>query len=277
VHIVFIGGGGATVKSMLHAFHTHPGLCCGLLVLGFLVPAAQAEDRSQFLAQLGLPERTKQLLVVTAADWRTSKGALQQYARDGRAWKPVDIAFPVALGRNGMGWGRGRFSLDVQAAPEKLEGDGKSPAGIFELGDAFGYSPMPPQGCRLPYRMATSLDYFVDDPESKEYNSWIRLTPDDNFPQKRWKSFERMRLDSDAYELGIVVKHNMTPVVAGKGSAIFLHLRGGPDTTAGCTAMSRNNLVEALRWLDTSRRPLLVQVPETVLQAGKQKPVLRFQ
>jgi L,D-peptidoglycan transpeptidase YkuD (ErfK/YbiS/YcfS/YnhG family) len=274
VHIVFIGGGGATVKSMLHAFHTHPGLCCGCLFLSLLAPGARAEDRSLFLLQLGLPENTKQLLLVTAADWITSKGALQLYARDQTIWSPVGTSLPVTLGRNGMARGRGRFRWDAQAGPEKLEGDGKSPAGIFELGDAFGYAPLPPSGCRLPYRMATSLDYFVDDPESKEYNSWIRLTPDDNFPEKRWKSFERMRLDSNAYELGIIVKHNMTPVVAGKGSAIFLHLwSGSARPTAGCTAMSRENMLKVLGWLDPSRQPLLLQLPEAVLLRAKEGPI----
>jgi len=260
---------------MLHLVHTQATICCSLLFLSLLGRTTRAEDRSQFLAQLGLPKTTQQLLLVTAVDWSASKGALQQYARGAQAWSPVGASFPVTLGRNGMGWGRGRFILAVQAGPEKLEGDAKSPSGIFELGDAFGYSPVPPQGCRLPYRMATSLDYFVDDPQSKHYNSWIRLTPDDNFPQKRWKSFERMRPDTDAYELGIVVKHNMAPVVAGKGSAIFLHVWSGSEKpTAGCTALSRGDLLELLRWLEPSKQPLLVQLPETLFPRMNDAPIL---
>jgi L,D-peptidoglycan transpeptidase YkuD (ErfK/YbiS/YcfS/YnhG family) len=165
-----------------------------------------------------------------------------------------------------MAWGIGPFAGRPLSGPVKVEGDGRSPAGIFELGDAFGYSKTPPSGCRLPYRNITELDYYIDDPESNDYNSWVRLQPETNFPQRRWRSFERMKLESDAYELGIIVKHNMDPAIPGKGSAIFLHLWGGPDhPTAACTAMSRKNFLRLLRWLDPAKRPVLIQVPEPEL------------
>src|SRR5262245_24198791 len=101
---------------MLHSVHIQATICCGLLFLGLPGPRARA-DHSKFLAELNLPATTQQLLLVTAADWSASKGALQQYSRSVRAWSLVGVSFPVTLGRNGMGWGRGRFILAVQAGP----------------------------------------------------------------------------------------------------------------------------------------------------------------
>jgi D-alanyl-D-alanine dipeptidase len=65
----------------------------------------------------------------------------------------------------------------------------------------------------------------------------------------------------DLYREGVVVAHNSTPPVSGRGSCIFLHLWSNPDsTTAGCTAMSREDLARLTRWLDGDRHPLLLQL-----------------
>jgi L,D-peptidoglycan transpeptidase YkuD (ErfK/YbiS/YcfS/YnhG family) len=222
---------------------------------------------ARFLAALGLRENSRQVLLVVADGWESSGARLQLCTKSEDGWKLDHPPIPVRLGRNGIGWGRGKFRLLKETGPHKVEGDGKSPAGIFELGEAFGYSATPPPACRLQYRVATERDYFVDDPEAKEYNSWVRLPLDDNSPQRRWRSFERMKVESNAYELGIIVKHNMSPVSAGQGSAIFLHIWGGPDSpTAGCTAMARENMLKLLSWLDPSDEPLLIQLPEAELR-----------
>jgi L,D-peptidoglycan transpeptidase YkuD (ErfK/YbiS/YcfS/YnhG family) len=238
-----------------------------LLLMNLGAPESIAEDVPQSLVRVGLPQTTYQLLLVTATGWETPQGTLRFYTRRRKSWEPDGPPIQVTLGRNGMAWGRGRFSLLRPMGAEKVEGDAKSPAGIFELGEAFGYGEKPPPGCRLPYRVAGNRDYFVDDPQSEDYNSWVRLAPNDNFPEKRWKSFERMKLESDVYELGIVVKHNTDPAVPAKGSAIFLHLWSGPDKpTVGCTAMSRELFLKLLQWLDPSKKPLLIQLPETELR-----------
>lgn len=251
---------------MRTAFYRHLSLSCFLL--GLSVLGVPAEDHGEFLRQLRLPEDRQQVLLVTSPDWKSFRGTLQLYVRQDPTWRSESGAILVTLGRTGMGWGVGCFRLESQGSPEKVEGDGRSPAGIFDLGEAFGYSRRPPPGCRMPYRVATEHDYFVDDPNAKEYNSWVRLGPGD-LPQKRWRSFEKMKLDSDAYELGIIVKHNMNPVIPRKGSAIFLHLWGGPDKpTAGCTAMARKHLLKLLQWLDPARHPLLIQLPQAALEKG---------
>jgi L,D-peptidoglycan transpeptidase YkuD (ErfK/YbiS/YcfS/YnhG family) len=66
-----------------------------------------------------------------------------------------------------------------------------------------------------------------------------------------------------------VIDHNatipgLTPPRPGGGSCVFLHIwRSSGLGTAGCTAMAANNLESLLLWLDPSRTPVLVQLPQS--------------
>ncbi len=230
-----------------------------------VVLAALAELISPGLCgSIDHPLETTQLAVVSTHSWASRTGTLQLYSRSHGKWIPCGERISVVLGRNGLAWGIGLHKRPPSGV-EKVEGDGCSPAGIFSLGPSFGYSAEPPDGTRLPYCSITDRDYYVDDSLSREYNQWVRL-PDSiaNDPDRHWRSAERMRSNDGCYELGIVVHHNMSPTVRGKGSAIFLHVWESPDSpTAGCTAMSRTNMRALLRWLDPGSNPLLVQSPET--------------
>jgi hypothetical protein len=163
-----------------------------------------------------------------------------------------------SLGRTGLAWGRG-LHPQGQDGPRKQEGDGKSPAGVFDLRLVTGYAPSAPAGTRLPYRQATATLRCVDDVRSAHYN---RLA-DEAKTRKDWTSAEDMRRNDELYRLVVWVGHNDAPVVPGGGSCIFLHLRAGPEsTTSGCTAFELEPMERLLRWLDPVARPVLVQLPE---------------
>jgi D-alanyl-D-alanine dipeptidase len=212
------------------------------------------------LQTLGLPKHTRQVVFVGVDSWDSQTGILRMLDKEGDRWVSHGADIPVVLGSHGLAWGRGLQSPVVDG-PQKVEGDGKAPAGIFPLGTAFGYDPQPPQYCRLPYRQATAGDYFVDDADSTQYNQWVHLS-DAQDPAHVWKSFEKMRRDDQLYELGMVIEQNTAPVEAGKGSAVFFHVwRAADAPTAGCTAMSKDNLIKLLTWLDPAKRPLVIQVP----------------
>ena len=88
---------------------------------------------------------TKQLIVVTTKNWSTSNGTLQRYEKTETTtdnWHKVGKAIHIKLGRNGLGWGRGLHTIPKNAKIFKKEGDGKAPAGIFSLKQAFGYFPL---------------------------------------------------------------------------------------------------------------------------------------
>jgi L,D-peptidoglycan transpeptidase YkuD (ErfK/YbiS/YcfS/YnhG family) len=219
---------------------------------------------AQLSAQLAkLPDLHRQLVVVTAGGWHSTTASLQRYEKKGNAWQAVGQQIEVSLGKKGLAWGRGLHNPGL-AGPEKVEGDGRAPAGIFEFGTAFGYSAAAPKEVKIPYRQAGERDYWVDAIASPAYNSWVTIAKDqENTPRARWSSVERMKRADHLYELGLVVKHNMEPAVPGKGSAIFLHVWRTPGApTLGCTAMRKEDLSSLLAWLDPDKHPLLIQAPQ---------------
>jgi L,D-peptidoglycan transpeptidase YkuD (ErfK/YbiS/YcfS/YnhG family) len=99
----------------------------------------------------------------------------------------------------------------------------------------------------------------VDDARNPYYNQHVRVDPN-NIPP--WFEKQRMRLGDRAYKWMLAIQHNTGPAVAGYGSAIFFHLRRGPNTpTAGCTSMTEDSLVKILRWLDPNASPHYVLLP----------------
>lgn len=160
----------------------------------------------------------------------------------------------VMLGRSGLAWGRGLH--EKQEGLQKKEGDGKSPAGIFTFGPAFGYAPGGNATFKLPYVQATDVLECVDDANSAFYN---RLT-DSLSVKKDWYSSEFMHRPDGLYKWGVFVNHNV-PAGAGGGSCIFFHIWNGPGaTTSGCTSMPEETLLALMHWLDPARYPLLVQM-----------------
>lgn len=215
------------------------------------------------LKDLPLPEDCSQAILARFDDWDATQGTMVLCEKKEDQWVRVVGPFPVTTGRNGLAWGAGLHSLR-DSMKRKEEGDGKATAGIFALGTAFGYAPEAPEGVRWPYRQATARDFFVDDSDSGQYNSWVHLDDPAADPEALWKSFERMKREDGLYELGLVVRHNMDPAEPNMGSAIFLHIWGGPEeTTSGCTAMAKAHLEELLQWLTPDRSPVLVQLPDS--------------
>ncbi|MBV9924105.1 MAG: L,D-transpeptidase family protein [Acidobacteria bacterium] len=206
--------------------------------------------------------RARQLVVVATRGWDEVPGVLRRFERKGAkgVWTRVGADVPVAVGRSGLGWGAGLVETGAEAGPQKKEGDGKAPAGVFALGSAFGFAPLREAAwLRFPYVQLTPSVECVDDTASRSYNLIVdRLAAG----SVDWNSSEHMRA-VEGYRWGMVVRHNTAPTVPGRGSCIFLHVWSGPGKgTAGCTAMEEGNLTELLRWLDPKKSPLLVQLPE---------------
>ena len=204
---------------------------------------------------------TKQLIVVTAKNWSTSNGVLQRFEKQDNTWIKVGKAIDIKLGRNGLGWGVGLHTVPKDAKIIKKEGDGKAPAGIFTLKQAFGYAPFV---LDYPYEVYKSTDHCVDDVNSKLYNKIV----DSTNVQKDYKSFEHMKFPKDYYKYGIVVNHNHIDekgAKKGAGSCIFMHIKKVP--TAGCTVMREDEMKEIIKWLDVKSHPLLVQGTKNVVDA----------
>jgi L,D-peptidoglycan transpeptidase YkuD (ErfK/YbiS/YcfS/YnhG family) len=206
-----------------------------------------------------------QMIVVTTPDWNTVEGRLQRYerAKPEASWKPVGDPIAMVVGKKGMGWGAGLMSTGRPSRrspqdPVKKEGDGKSPAGVFRIGTAFGYAAQKPEDWKMPYVPLTPSVECVDDSTSHFYNQIVdraTVSPD-------WHSSEHMSEAGVAYRWGAVINHNIDPTLPTAGSCVFMHTWGGPHVgTAGCTAMPQQQLEPILAWLDPAKNPLLVQAP----------------
>jgi len=215
-----------------------------------------------FLLQAQEIRDTKQLLVVTTDNWSTSSGSLQRYEREHEGWVEVGKAIEIKLGRNGLGWGIGLHEIPQEAKILKKEGDGKSPAGIFKLKQAFGYAPFK---IRYPYSVYMETDHCVDDINSKYYNKIV----DSTNLNKDYTSHERMKFPKEYYKYGVVVDHNGIAEgeisKKGAGSCIFIHIKSVP--TAGCTVMSESEIKQVIRWLDPESTPLLLQGTKEVIES----------
>lgn len=213
---------------------TRLGLLCFLLVGG----CRDSMSPRPFDPGFEVAPGTRQLVFVRRSDSVPTHVGVQAWERNHDTWQQAFPPMTGVIGRNGFA-----------AAGAKREGDGKTPSGIYPIRRAFGYADSIKTG--LEYRRAGNDDFWVDDPESPQYNQWIHGTP-------KAASFERMKRDDDFYKLGAVIEYNTDPVVPGRGSAIFLHLWSGPDsTTAGCVALSENDVSTLLQWLDRSKNPII--------------------
>lgn len=151
--------------------------------------------------------------------------------------------FALAPGRGTLTWRGGQVPCTLGRAgvrQAKREGDGASPAGCFAFRRVL-YRPdrLAPPVTRLPCAAIDPDDGWCDAPADPAYNRQIRLP----YPA----SAERLWRDDRVYDIIVVLGHNDDPVVAGAGSAIFLHLAredGGP--TEGCVGLARAAMIELL-------------------------------
>ncbi len=216
-----------------------------------------------------VPEAVGQLLLVVAQDWDTVPATLRRFERHttDASWREVGESLPVVLGRNGLAWGRGLHDIAepwrLVEAPFKQEGDGKAPAGIFNLTTVFGYEEESLAGASMPLLVLDKGQFCVDDVKSRYYNLIV-----DGSAEKDWDSAEIMHREDGLYRYGVVVAHNASPVRPEAGSCIFMHVeRGEGAPTAGCTAMAAPRILELALWLDISRNPVLVQLPQAAYEA----------
>jgi len=214
-----------------------------------------------------IPASTTQLLLVAVDGWDDVTVEISRHERaPGGAWTPVGEPWPAVVGAGGAAWGAGLHGAGPppgRHGPTKAEGDGKSPAGVFALGAAYGYADAPPAGARAPYTKVGPTWRCIDDGASAHYN---RVLDTAGLPVD-WSSAEQMRRGDDLYRWVIEVDHN--PARApGAGSCIFLHVwQGGGAGTAGCTAMARADIEALMAWLDPAARPVLVLLPADQLAA----------
>ena len=137
------------------------------------------------------------------------------------------LTVPVALGRGGI-------------RANKREGDGGTPRGSFRLRRLWWRADrLPRPRTSLPVRRIRADDGWCEDPRDRHYNQPIRLPP--SHPGDRLWRTDRL------YDLIIELDHNTRPRIAGRGSAVFVHVaRPGFAPTAGCVALKADALLRLI-------------------------------
>ena len=138
------------------------------------------------------------------------------------------IKTQVYIGRNG-------------ATKNKIEGDGKTPIGEFELGSILSMQ-----------NDITENMYWVDDVKSKYYNQFVDITK----VEKDWNSAEHLVEYPIQYEYLLEIKTNPENA-PGKGSAIFLHCENGCPT-AGCIAVDRKYMKKIVENIDDKTKIVIM-------------------
>jgi L,D-peptidoglycan transpeptidase YkuD (ErfK/YbiS/YcfS/YnhG family) len=138
------------------------------------------------------------------------------------------LRFRCALGRGGL-------------SRDKREGDGATPVGSWAMRRLLYRADRidrPQTG--LPCTTIRQDDGWCDAPQDPKYNQPVQL------PYAA--SAEALCRADGVYDLIVPLGYNDAPVVAGAGSAIFLHVaRTDFAPTEGCVALARADLLSVLR------------------------------
>ncbi|MCO7124190.1 L,D-transpeptidase family protein [Sporolactobacillus shoreicorticis] len=184
-------------------------------------------------------KKNNQLILVTTNKSRSSSVIVQTFSRDKHGkWKRIWIM-------NGI---TGKYGF----TRNKHEGDKKAPAGEYTITKAFGRYKNP--GTELSYHKITKYDVWVDNIHSRYYNTLQSM-------KKVHQYSEKMNIPQ--YDYGFVINYN-TKRIKGKGSVVFFHIARG-KYTLGCTAVSKNNVVKLLKWLNPKKKPIIIQSPQSDL------------
>jgi L,D-peptidoglycan transpeptidase YkuD (ErfK/YbiS/YcfS/YnhG family) len=94
-------------------------------------------------------------------------------------------------------------------------------------------------------------DGWCDDPQDRNYNRQVQHP----YPA----SAERMWREDQLYDLVVVLGYNDRPRIAGRGSAIFMHVASPQmKPTEGCVALKREHLQRLLQNLRPGTRVEIV-------------------
>lgn len=147
-------------------------------------------------------------------------------------------SLPIALGRGGV-------------RANKREGDGGTPRGRFHPVRVWWRADrLPRPAALLPVRRIGRSDAWCEDPADRRYNR--------PFQRSAAELGDRLWRDDSLYDLFVEIDHNARPRIAGRGSAVFIHVaRPGFGPTMGCVALRRDDLRRLVRRITPKTRIII--------------------
>ncbi len=203
---------------------------CGFLLLA----PAPAQAAAACFAEIAFAQR---IFLVVPASKTSPKAKLTVIERDkgSSGWLPETAEKRAIIGKNGVAWANSFAHLADRGEKLKVEGDGRTPAGLFSVAAPFGFGPNSLAG----YVRLDSNDMFcVNDPGSPEYN---RVVPKNSLPLgARGENMSAIPL----YRRGLFVTYS-TDREKRSGSCIFIHVwRSEHGATLGCVALAEPDVAD---------------------------------
>ena len=132
-----------------------------------------------------------------------------------------DFIFKCSIGKKGL-------------IKNKIEGDKKTPKGIFSLGNLYyrkdrHIKPSTKLKC-IPIKK--DMGWCDDIKSAKNYNKIINI-------KKKKVHYEKLFRKDYKYDFLIPINYNTKKPIIGKGSAIFIHLTKKFKPTSGCVALKK--------------------------------------
>ena len=142
-----------------------------------------------------------------------------------------DFEFKCCVGKNGI-------------SKRKIEGDNKTPEGIFEIGKLYyrGDRVSKPFTKLKCIKINQTMGWCNDTRDNTNYNKLVDTRKKTRHEKLYRKDFK--------YDLIIPIKYNWRKKILGKGSCIFLHLTKNYKPTAGCIALSKKDFLIMLKLIN---------------------------
>ena len=130
----------------------------------------------------------------------------------------------------------------------KIEGDKKTPSGIFSLGNLYYRSDKieKPKTKLKCIKIKKNMGWCDDINSKKFYNKIIKAN-------KNIKSENLFRNDYK-YDYFIPIKYNWDKPKIPKGSAIFIHLTKNYEPTNGCVALSKKDFLILIKLIEINTK-----------------------
>ena len=147
-----------------------------------------------------------------------------------------DFIFKCSIGKKGL-------------IKNKIEGDKKTPKGIFSLGNLYYRKDRHVKPSTKLKCIAIKKDMgWCDDIRSKKnYNKIIKI-------KKIKVHYEKLFRKDFKYDFLIPIHYNTKKPIIGKGSAIFIHLTKKFKPTLGCVALKKKDLLILLKLINRNTK-----------------------
>ena len=138
-----------------------------------------------------------------------------------------DFSFKCCVGKKGI-------------TNNKIEGDKKTPSGLFSLGNVYYRKDRNSKPITRIKTISISKKMgWCDDTDSKKYNKLIKTSLKIRHEKLFRKDYK--------YDYLIPINYNTKNIIAGKGSAIFIHLTKNYSPTAGCIGIKKKDMLILLK------------------------------